>query len=149
MREPIQPIVGPRDRCRNRALRILLLHLRDAVPCIIGVVRRRAVVKRRFRSPVQRVIRVTGRQNSQVERFIGTVKRVLAMEPLADGPALSDALREIRSWYNHERPHDHLQGRTLAEVWAGMTCLACDIGHGHWFIERACCRSRGSKRHLY
>ena len=59
-------------------------------------------------------------QNGRVERFIGTVKRVLAMEPIADGPGLSDALREIRRWYNHERPHDHLQGRAPAEVWAGI-----------------------------
>lgn len=57
-------------------------------------------------------------QNGRVERFIGTVKRALAMEPIADKANFSEALRDIRSWYNHERPHDRLQGRTPAEVWA-------------------------------
>jgi putative transposase len=53
-----------------------------------------------------------------VERFIGTVKRELAAEPIVDEQALTKTLSEIRTWYNHERPHDHLQGRTPAEVWA-------------------------------
>ncbi len=57
-------------------------------------------------------------QNGRVERFIGTVKRELARESLADGNDMSTALHHIRSWYNHERPHDHLQGLTPAEVWA-------------------------------
>lgn len=60
-------------------------------------------------------------QNGRVERFIGTVKRALAMEPIADKANFSEALRDIRSWYNHERPHDHLQGRTPAEVWAASS----------------------------
>lgn len=60
-------------------------------------------------------------QNGRVERFIGTVKRELAKESIADGNELSMALREIRAWYNHDRPHDHLQGWTPAEVWAGFT----------------------------
>jgi transposase InsO family protein len=63
-------------------------------------------------------------QNGRVERFIGTVKRELARESLADGNGLSTALGEIRTWYNHDRPHDHLQGRTPAEVWAGIDVFA-------------------------
>ncbi len=58
-------------------------------------------------------------QNGRVERFIGTVKRALATEPIGDGRDFTDALRDVRTWYNHDRPHDHLQGRTPAEVWAG------------------------------
>lgn len=42
-------------------------------------------------------------------RFIGTVKRELGRR-----------LTGLRQWYNHERPHNHLHGRTPAEVWAGV-----------------------------
>ena len=67
-------------------------------------------------------------QNGRVERFIGTVKRELASESIADGPEFGLALRDIRQWYNHERPHDHLQGRTPAEVWAGIDIFAVKPG---------------------
>jgi transposase InsO family protein len=63
-------------------------------------------------------------QNGRVERFIGTVKRALAGWDVADGVTLDEALREVRTWYNHERPHDHLKGRTPAEVWAGVDVFA-------------------------
>jgi transposase InsO family protein len=63
-------------------------------------------------------------QNGRVERFIGTVKRALTTGPSADKDAFSDALGAMRTWYNHDRPHDHLQGRTPAEVWAGIDVLA-------------------------
>ena len=43
-------------------------------------------------------------QNGRVERFIGTVKRELARESVADGNELATALQEIRTWYNRERP---------------------------------------------
>jgi transposase InsO family protein len=67
-------------------------------------------------------------QNGRVERFIGTVKRELASESIADGPEFGLALRDIRQWYNHDRPHDHLQGRTPAEVWAGIDIFAAKPG---------------------
>lgn len=63
-------------------------------------------------------------QNGRVERFIGTVKRALATEPIADQGAFTGALRDVRAWYNHTRPHDHVQGRTPAEVWAGINVFA-------------------------
>jgi transposase InsO family protein len=63
-------------------------------------------------------------QNGRVERFIGTVKRELAKAPLASGKEFDTALRNVRIWYNHDRPHDHLQGRTPAEVWAGIDVFA-------------------------
>ena len=63
-------------------------------------------------------------QNGRVERFIGTVKGALASEPIADKGAFTVALEDIRAWYNHARPHDHLQGRTPAEVWAGIDVFA-------------------------
>ena len=67
-------------------------------------------------------------QNGRVERFIGTVKRALATAPVVDGRELTRTLREIRTWYNHDRPHDHLQGRTPAEVWAGVDVFATKSG---------------------
>ncbi len=67
-------------------------------------------------------------QNGRVERFIGTVKRELARESIPDEREMAKALRDIRTWYNHERPHDHLQGRTPAEVWAGIDVFAAKPG---------------------
>ena len=58
--------------------------------------------------------------NAYIERFIGTVKRELASDPIADERGFISALHDIRTWYNHDRPHDHLKGRTPAEVWAGI-----------------------------
>jgi transposase InsO family protein len=67
-------------------------------------------------------------QNGRVERFIGTVKRELATAPVADEREMTKALQEIRIWYNHDRPHDHLQGRTPSEVWAGIDVFAARPG---------------------
>lgn len=67
-------------------------------------------------------------QNGRVERFIGTVKRELAKEPVVDERELTTTLRAIRTWYNHDRPHDHLQGRTPAEVWAGIDVFRAKPG---------------------
>ena len=61
-------------------------------------------------------------QNGRVERFIGTVKR--ALDSIADEGGFARALKNVRAWYNHARPHDHLQGRTPAEVWAGIDVFA-------------------------
>jgi putative transposase len=67
-------------------------------------------------------------QNGRVERFIGTVKRELAAESITDVREMTRALQEIRTWYNHDRPHDHLQGRTPAEVWADVDIFAAKPG---------------------
>ena len=67
-------------------------------------------------------------QNGRVERFIGTVKRELAAERIADEREMTRMLRGIRTWYNHDRPHDHLQGRTPGEVWAGIDVFAAKPG---------------------
>lgn len=71
-------------------------------------------------------------QNGRVERFIGTVKAALAAHPIADGISLDTALRDARSWYNHLRPHDHLHGRTPAEVWAGVDVFATGPRNALW-----------------
>lgn len=72
----------------------------------------------------QRIVPGCPWQNGRVERFIGTVKRAFEQEALRDGRDLDRMLIEIRRWYNQERPHDHLHGRTPAEVWAGIDVFA-------------------------
>jgi transposase InsO family protein len=67
-------------------------------------------------------------QNGRVERFIGTVKRELRHEALTSRTDLDLKLTVIRTWYNHDRPHDHLQGRTPAEVWAGIDIFVAKPG---------------------
>ena len=67
-------------------------------------------------------------QNGRVERFIGTVKRELNQEPLTSSHDFAQKLTSVRQWYNHERPHDYLQGRTPAEVWAGIDIFAVKPG---------------------
>ncbi len=67
-------------------------------------------------------------QNGRVERFIGTVKQELGQDVLTGSQDLEDKLTTIRQWYNHERPHDHLQGQTPAEVWAGIDVFATRAG---------------------
>lgn len=69
-------------------------------------------------------------QNGRIERFFGTVKRALADEPSTNSADLDAALAQVRQWYNHVRPHDHLHGRTPAEVWAGIDVFATRSGQG-------------------
>jgi transposase InsO family protein len=62
-------------------------------------------------------------QNGRVERFFGTLKKKLdpwSVDSLAE---LNGALGQFRLWYNHIRPHQALEGRTPAEVWAGETVI--------------------------
>ena len=63
-------------------------------------------------------------QNGRVERFIGTVKRLLCHHPIEDAPSLDRALADARYVYNHLRPHHHLLGRTPTEVWTGIDVFA-------------------------
>jgi len=63
-------------------------------------------------------------QNGRVERLIGTVKRMLRQHLIEDVLSLDRALAHTRGVYNHLRPHQHLHGRTPAEVWAGVDVFA-------------------------
>jgi transposase InsO family protein len=67
-------------------------------------------------------------QNGRVERFIGTVKQELRVAALRGDRDFDLKLTTIRTWYNHDRPHDHLQGRTPAEVWAGIDVFRAKPG---------------------
>ncbi|MGQ0800523.1 MAG: integrase core domain-containing protein [Pseudomarimonas sp.] len=58
-------------------------------------------------------------QNGRIERFFGTLKTKLDRISIMDGDDLHTKLIEFRCWYNHARPHQHLDGCTPAEAWAG------------------------------
>ncbi len=57
--------------------------------------------------------------NGRVERFFGTLKQKLNQWDVDSRTQLNGALVQFRFWYNHVRPHQHLDGRTPAEVWQG------------------------------
>lgn len=58
-------------------------------------------------------------QNGKVERFFGTLKQKLNHWEVDSLNQLNAALPLFRFWYNHVRPHQYLDDRTPAEVWAG------------------------------
>jgi transposase InsO family protein len=61
-------------------------------------------------------------QNGRIERLFGTFKAAYRQleERAGRGHQLSQsALDDFRLWYNHLRPHQHLDGRTPAQAWAG------------------------------
>jgi hypothetical protein len=62
--------------------------------------------------------------NGRIERFFGTLKSKLDCWEVDSHEQLEMALRLFRVWYNHIRPHQHLHGRTPAEVWSGIDCFA-------------------------
>lgn len=57
-------------------------------------------------------------QNGRIERFFGTLKNKLDRWIVKDAAQLDTSLRLFRFWYNHVRPHRHLDGATPAEVWS-------------------------------
>jgi len=58
-------------------------------------------------------------QNGRIERLFGTLKRHLDCVTIEGRDALDSKLIAFRAWYNHVRPHQHLDGHTPAEVWDG------------------------------
>ncbi|MEW7988393.1 MAG: integrase core domain-containing protein [Candidatus Thiodiazotropha sp.] len=62
--------------------------------------------------------------NGRIERLFGTLKGKLNCWEVDSRQQLEAALGLFRIWYNHVRPHQHLNGRTPAEVWAGIDCYA-------------------------
>jgi transposase InsO family protein len=59
-------------------------------------------------------------QNGRIERLFATLKApIKAWHAIAGIPAvLQEDLDSIRTWYNHLRPHMHLDGLTPAHVWS-------------------------------
>jgi transposase InsO family protein len=59
-------------------------------------------------------------QNGRIERIFGTLKAKLDRWQVDSREQLQAALQQFRFWYNHVRPHDYLDGCTLAEMWSGI-----------------------------
>ncbi|MBT9591860.1 MAG: transposase family protein [Thiobacillus sp.] len=72
-------------------------------------------------------------QNGRIERLFGTLKRKLDQWEIAGVEALNDSLAEFRFFYNHVRPHQHLQGWTPAEVWSRIDPYARPVRQEYWF----------------
>jgi hypothetical protein len=72
-------------------------------------------------------------QNGRVERFFGTLKEKLNQWQVNNGEQLNAALGQFRFWYNHVRPHQHLNGRTPAEVWNGTDIFIRTPKQEYWF----------------
>ena len=58
-------------------------------------------------------------QNGRMERLFGTLKDCLDCWMVDSLEQLNDDLVIFKFWYHHVRPHQHLDGKTPAEVWNG------------------------------
>ncbi len=56
--------------------------------------------------------------NGRIERLFLTFKQTLP-RVINNGKSLNHHISLFPFWYNHVRPHQHLAGRTPAEVWSG------------------------------
>lgn len=72
-------------------------------------------------------------QNGRIERLFGTLKLKLDQWEVAGVEALKRSLVEFRFFYNHVRPHQHLQGTTPAEAWAQVDPYARPVKQEFWF----------------
>jgi putative transposase len=59
-------------------------------------------------------------QNGRIERLLGTLKEKLDQLTVFDKLGMSQALSEFQGWYNHVRPHQHLDGWTPWEALHGI-----------------------------
>ena len=76
LRQAIEPIIGSCDRRGDRSARIFFLHLRNPVPCVIGVVRRGTVLIGGGRIAVQCIVGV-GRDLAFTVRDRGDIPVVI------------------------------------------------------------------------
>ncbi len=58
-------------------------------------------------------------QNGRVERFFKTFKELVRRWPVQEAAEPQEDLDLFRLWYNHVRPHQHLDGLTPAQQWNG------------------------------
>lgn len=72
-------------------------------------------------------------QNGRIERLFGTLKRKLDRWEVAGSEALNSSLREFGFFYNHVRPHQHLDGATPAEAWASANPFVAKFKSETWF----------------
>lgn len=72
-------------------------------------------------------------QNGRIERFFGTLKQKLDCWAVPDRISLNASLAQFITWYNHVRPHQHLQGMTPMEVWSGIHIQRRAVMRRVWF----------------
>jgi transposase InsO family protein len=72
-------------------------------------------------------------QNGRMERLFLTLKQKLNHVEVSSRDALNIALGQFCFYYNAVRPHQHLQGRTPAEAWAGLQSCKVAVTQAHWF----------------
>lgn len=73
--------------------------------------------------------------NGRVERLFGMLKEKLNQWEVNSFESLNHSLHLFRFYYNHVRPHQHLQGLTPAEIWRGKTNLIRNNNKVYWFNE--------------
>ncbi len=56
-------------------------------------------------------------QNGRIERFFGSFKQCWRLRGYVSARDVQRELDIFRSWYNHVRPHNNLEGRTPAMAW--------------------------------
>ena len=59
-------------------------------------------------------------ENGRIKRFFGSLKLALRDYVIRDASHLVDAMAQFRYWYNHARPHQHLNGQTPQQNWDGI-----------------------------
>jgi transposase InsO family protein len=72
-------------------------------------------------------------QNGRIERSFGTLKEKLNQWQVESREQLNGALVQFCFWYNHVRPHQHLNGMTPAEVWNGIDIFFKRPRQEYWF----------------
>ena len=114
----------------NKASITLLRVLLDAVenygkPTIIRTDNEAVFISRLFRLGLlllgiqqQRTEKCCPWMNGKIERLFGILKDKLQYHVVESAASLTKDVAAFRCWYNHIRPHQHLDGRTPAEVWS-------------------------------
>jgi putative transposase len=73
--------------------------------------------------------------NGRIERLFGTLKEKLNLWEVTSINSLNHSLHLFQFYYNHVRPHQHLDGLTPAEVWQGKTNFNRRNSRAYWFDE--------------
>lgn len=81
-------------------------------------------------------------QNGRIERLFGTLKNHLSQIKINNTNDLKTKLLEFRAYYNHARPHQHLKGKTPAQLWnnekPGFTAQQISLWDGQlnaWYFS--------------
>jgi transposase InsO family protein len=130
---------------RDKASITLLRHLLDAIekygkPTFLRTDNEAVFTSRLFRFGLwllgirhQRTDKGCPWMNGRIERLFGTLKGKLRLWEIDSLEQLNNALVPFRFWYNHVRPHQNLDGRTPAEVWAGEDIYTAKPKKELWF----------------